>query len=60
MIAHIAERKLTPIDDILGKILDFRLHKFEVMSILKECTLLRKSSTSEKAWNQFLYFSYFC
>ena len=36
MIAHIAERKLVPFDDIWGKILDFRLHKFEVMSILQE------------------------
>ena len=55
MIALIAERKLTPFDDIWGKILDFRLHKFKVMSILKECALLQKSPTSEKAWNQFLY-----
>ena len=54
MIAHIAERKLAPFDDIWGKILDFRPHKFEVMSILKEYALLQKSPTSEKAWNQFL------
>ena len=39
MIAHIAERKLAPFDDIWGKILDFRLRKYEVMSILKECAL---------------------
>ena len=39
----IAERKLASFDDIWGKILDFRLHKFEVMSILKECALLQKS-----------------
>ena len=46
-----AERKLAPFDDIWGKILDFRLHKFEVLPILKGCTLLQKSPTSEKAWN---------
>ena len=55
MREHIAERKSAPFDDIWGKILDFRLHKFQVMSILKECALLQKSPTSEKAWNQFLY-----
>ena len=55
MMAYMAERKLVPFDDIWGKILDFRLHKFEVMSILKECAFLQKSQTSEKAWNQFLY-----
>ena len=55
MVAHIAERKLAPFDEIWGKILDFRLHKFEVMSIFKECAFLQKSPTSEKAWNQFLY-----
>ena len=55
MIAHRAERKLATFDDICGKILDFRLHKFEVMSILKGWALLQKSPTSEKAWNQFLY-----
>ena len=54
IIAHMAERKLAPFDDIWGKILDFILHKFEVMSILKECALLQKSPTSEKAWNQFI------
>ena len=55
MIAHIGERKLAPFDDTWGKILDFRLHKFEVMSILKEYAFLQKSLTSEKSWNQFLY-----
>ena len=53
MIAHLAERKLAPFDDIWGKILDFRLRKFEVMSILKDSALLQKSPTPGKAWNQF-------
>ena len=55
MIAYITGRKLTPFDNIWGKILDLRLHKFEVMSISKECALFWKSPTLEKAWNQFLY-----
>ena len=54
MIAHIAEIKFAPFDDIWGKILDFKLHKLELMSILKGCALLQKSPTSEEAWNQFL------
>ena len=37
MTSHLTGRKLAPLDDIWGKILDFRLHKFKVMSILKEC-----------------------
>ena len=49
MMVHLAERKLAPFDDIWGKTLDFRPHKFEVMSIFKECALLQKSPTSEKA-----------
>ena len=57
MIAQVAKRKLAPFDDIWGKILDFRLHKFEVVSILKECALLQKSPTSEKAWNRVLYYA---
>ena len=41
-------RKLAPFRNILDEILDFRLHKFEGMSILKDCAFLRKS-TLEKS-----------
>ena len=55
MIAYLAEKKLAPFDDIWCKILDFlkiidfRLLKFEVMSILKECALLEKISNIRKS-----------
>ena len=49
MTSRITERKLVPFYDIWGKILDFRLHKFKVTSILKECALSRKSRTPGKS-----------